>query len=574
MTSLAGEETAERKAVFGRCALIETEIRGAHWLVIEEQVKGASPGQEEGIYIAEKKSRFSFSRRGRLARRKTTAKKKVPAEEPYNREQSSTPMSKIGAEQHAKIQEAAAQLAKGQQPKGFKNHAQLRGNQDDALVKNNSNQTLQPAIISEAGPALKWATNFDKGDVQDSKEDVRAAYLNDKVAGTGRSGLLNPSSSALNISTSSTDALYLRRELSNRDLPALPKEKAAETRKNAKPSTPPPTTPPKYSSSANKTKHRPLVLDDKSKVDDAGHPALRGSDSPESTKSPGSVQVKSSAELRHEPRKLQKKEKEGGGFKKLFGRKKPAAAERSEAPAAEKHATKPPKFTPIVIPTATEAEPRAPTPEPASGYDSPPRSIKNEEPTFNEPTFDDHAPLKYSARDEARREALERLEADREFSRFDQGPLEDVPVFIPEETPESSHAAPSPVIKSSAFTSRIPAAAPVVPRAEKREAPSRLRAPVITAPSVTDNQSDVSEESSTIANPSDRWAQIRKNAAERAQRLNEEHSHGRNHSASARSDDGETSGEETIESRVARIKARVAELTGTVTLTPLLFVPG
>jgi hypothetical protein len=84
----------------------------------------------------------------------------------------------------------------------------------------------------------------------------------------------------------------------------------------------------------------------------------------------------------------------------------------------------------------------------------------------------------------------------------------------------------------------------------------------------------VSEESSTIANPSDRWAQIRKNAAERAQRLNEEHSHGRNHSASARSDDGETSGEETIESRVARIKARVAELTGTVTLTPLLFVPG
>jgi hypothetical protein len=62
--------------------------------------------------------------------------------------------------------------------------------------------------------------------------------------------------------------------------------------------------------------------------------------------------------------------------------------------------------------------------------------------------------------------------------------------------------------------------------------------------------------------PSDRWAQIRKNAAERAKRMNEDQQrHDRKHSQ-GRSDDGETSGEETIESRVARIKARVAELTG------------
>lgn len=35
------EETQERKAVFGRCALLETVIPGGRWLVIEEMVKGA-----------------------------------------------------------------------------------------------------------------------------------------------------------------------------------------------------------------------------------------------------------------------------------------------------------------------------------------------------------------------------------------------------------------------------------------------------------------------------------------------------------------------------------------------------
>jgi len=35
MSSLAGEETTPRKAVFGRCALVETTIQGAKWLVVE-----------------------------------------------------------------------------------------------------------------------------------------------------------------------------------------------------------------------------------------------------------------------------------------------------------------------------------------------------------------------------------------------------------------------------------------------------------------------------------------------------------------------------------------------------------
>jgi hypothetical protein len=76
---------------------------------------------------------------------------------------------------------------------------------------------------------------------------------------------------------------------------------------------------------------------------------------------------------------------------------------------------------------------------------------------------------------------------------------------------------------------------------------------------------DISEESVDLSQQNavaqDRWAQIRKDAAERAARLSEEQSR-RSQSQSARTDEGETSGEETIESRVARIKARVAELTG------------
>ena len=35
MSSLAGEETPPRKAVFGRCALVETTVQGAKWLVVE-----------------------------------------------------------------------------------------------------------------------------------------------------------------------------------------------------------------------------------------------------------------------------------------------------------------------------------------------------------------------------------------------------------------------------------------------------------------------------------------------------------------------------------------------------------
>jgi hypothetical protein len=65
----------------------------------------------------------------------------------------------------------------------------------------------------------------------------------------------------------------------------------------------------------------------------------------------------------------------------------------------------------------------------------------------------------------------------------------------------------------------------------------------------------------------DRWAQIKKNAAERAKVVPKASDEYTRSDARGSIDDGETSGEETIESRVARIKARVAELTGSIDTT-------
>lgn len=59
MTSLAGEETAERKAAFGRCVLVETTIPGGRWLVVEEMVKSAAATP------VKEKSKFGFTRSSR-----------------------------------------------------------------------------------------------------------------------------------------------------------------------------------------------------------------------------------------------------------------------------------------------------------------------------------------------------------------------------------------------------------------------------------------------------------------------------------------------------------------------------
>ncbi|TLD26291.1 hypothetical protein E2P81_ATG08103 [Venturia nashicola] len=580
MTSLAGEETPERKAVFGRCALIETQISGAHWFVIEEQIKGASPGQDEGVYLAEKKSRFSWTKRGRLGRRKTVVKKpdnKALTEEPYNRAATATPSSRIAPDQHRKIKETAARL-KDQNLKGGEN-AQRRGRMDDsASVKTNSVLTLQPAILSEAAPAMKWAKDFDK-------EAVRTAYLGDPVAGTGSSTNLaipRPYGASPNHGGSPTS---LRRELSNRELPSLPKEASEPAspvqRKPVKSPSPPATPPRAFSPDMSPEPEFPVALEEKPKLDNgAQHPAHRPSASPESTRKPSLDK--------------QNKTESSGGIKKFWGRKQKPSPSTPEKPApvvvetpSHKLQKSPGKSVPIQIPSYKE-----PTPEPSIAETSPAQSFTHQTP---DPY---HQNVQYPRGTSPRFDtstigSKEQQAADQEFSRFDQGPL-DAPAFVPEEiTPDQSVVAISPPTQSAPFKAPnrgIPdlgAPSPALEPAQHTPAPAPApahyhapskatsRIPVVpigrSAPGPRSPVSDSTSDDSADATPRDdktldRWAQIRKNAADRAQRLSEEQQSGRSRntsqSAKTDADEGDTSGEETIESRVARIKARVAELTG------------
>jgi hypothetical protein len=308
-------------------------------------------------------------------------------------------------------------------------------------------------------------------------------------------------------------------------------------------------------------------LDEKPKLDNGvQHPAHRSSASPESVRGPSM-----------DMSKKQNKPEASGGFKKFWGRnKKPSPATPEKAPAVtedghpHKLQKSPRKSVPIQIPSYKE-----PTPEPSIAETSPAHSLTQHAPDpYHQSSHIPRGPsLRY---DTSTIGSKEQQAADHEFSRFDQGPL-DAPAFAPEEiTPEHSVIAISPPAQSTQFSAPVRVAPE--PVAAPSKAPSRIPVVPISRPSAVpepkapaaDDASDDSVEAATPRDDKvlDRWAQIRKNAAERAQRISEEQQSGRSRSQSAKTDEGDTSGEETIESRVARIKARVAELTGSSSLPP------
>lgn len=552
MTSLASEEPAERKAVFGRCALIETDITsgGGRWLVMEEQVKGASPGPEEGAYIAEKKSRFTFRRKGGLTRRKSTGKKpQQPPKESYDRTAAGTPNSRttIGADQQAKIQAAAQELVQANEK------SQPRApnrTEDKAQSKTTSMLTIGTNIMNEASPAMQWAKQYDRG-------AIRAKYLGDTLAGTGRSMehlATIPSASALTPEGNGSltpRTPKLQRELSNRELPAIPKDDTglSTPRAHQEAISPPPLPP---STPTNQGASAAPGSDEKKSKD--RHPALRdySFDSSKemplkpSPESPRTERTKLKKEQALKKKAKPEKKGDGGGLKKLFTKKgKENRMSRTIQPQPRK-----------------EEHLRAETP------DSYAQAHVSEEPPAREPARAEPVLMPPEPQDDyqsdlSRVHTNEEREAAQAFNRFDQGPLNDVPAFVPTESPnpETEETAPTPpefprsrsqVPVSSPSRRPLPAESPIVSPVEPR-AP---RTDEVLSP--------------TVAPPTDRWAQIRKNAAERAQRMSEDQS-GPAPSASQKSavpsshgntDDGDTSGEETIESRVARIKARVAELTG------------
>lgn len=231
MTSLSGEEPNERKAVFGRCALIETSIMNGQWLIMEEQVQGASPEPMVGVQIVEKKSRFGFTKRGRG--KKTVDNKfalsppPVPALE---RTTSATPSKhSVAPDQHAKIKAAALALA--QKQNGHLDSPSRRGRgAEDAASKTTSAMTL--GLQNAAGPAMKWANSYDK-------KAVRAQYLGDDFSGKGdsRDDLTRQISYMSRVSAApstngqppalSPDSTVFPKDDLNRDLPALPQQENA-----------------------------------------------------------------------------------------------------------------------------------------------------------------------------------------------------------------------------------------------------------------------------------------------------------------------------------------------------------
>ena len=536
ISSLAGEEPTDRKGVFGRCALIETSIQGSTWLVIEEMVKGAAPEPEIGAYIAEKKSRFGFSKKSRLQRTMTKRAPSASKVEPYARNTEVSPLSKtsIGPDQHARIQAAAAALQQKQKQLDDDSAvSQRRARHQDAVsTKTNSVFTLQPVIMNEAAPAMQWANKYDKN-------AIRAAYLGNNFAGKGSATDLgtNGVSSATNGSitpvpqgkprsdsyNSPTQAGLPRNESylpQERDLPALPpetpKEQSHLNLNGQQFIQPPPlpenTAPPLPSMTAmhpsdravNEASEVPLpATNDNPLTDEPMSPHEN-----ELTKSPmrdspaNGLSPTSTPEIKR-PNRLRKTQR--GSFKGFFNKKPvPASPPKpvdSLAAAAARAAYPGPSMKPNYISSETNLGRRfsrsrkSLVASPAPVSDLPPAPEESSGPNFESSDMQYDPPQDYGqsqahlSRVDTDGQAnthqeLDNIDqGDRHFEpqqpvhTFNQGPMTDEPAFVPEDSPERSSTPAPEESEISSLSDDEPVPSP----------PTR-----------------------------DRWAQIRKNAAERA----------------------------------------------------------
>ena len=566
ISSLAGEEPTDRKGVFGRCALIETSIRGSSWLVIEEMVKGAAPEPDVGAYIAEKKSRFGFSKRSRIQRTMTKRGPPAPKVEPYSLGLQASAPSKIsiGNDQHARIQAAAAALQQKQKQHDteYSTSPRRAGNRDAMSTKTNSVFTLQPVIMSEAAPAIQWANKYDKS-------AIRAAYLGNNFAGKGSTTDLGPNalSTATNGSVTPVPKAVPRpvsynfpkqnehpleesKPTLDRDLPALPPETPKEQSMLTSPSqqaVQPPTLP--------ENKAPPLPSSDVVHPSDGD--VNEASDVPLPEEPP--LQKKSSRDFgangitppsSPDSRKANKLKKNNrGGLKGFFSKKSsPGAPQQpiaSDAVAAARAAYPGPQMRPNYTssqttlgrrlsrmrkPLAASSVP-APMMPPASEeqgemqyspeteYEEPQPSLSqgntNEQHLTDREIDHMHQNGNGVGQQEPERRYDQGLESDEHHEpeyKFDQGPMTEEPAFVPEDSPER-----------------------------------------FATPAAESEVSSLSEDAQTLFPPSkDRWAQIRKNAAERSAAQQSEEKP--RQSQAKETDDGESDVAEE-ESKVSRFYA-------------------
>jgi hypothetical protein len=518
ISSLSGDEPSARKAVFGRCALLETVIRDTKWLVLEEQVKGAAPEPEAGAQIVEKKRFFSFgSRKGKLNRRKSSAKKAFSIEESYKRPNNQAPHSKtsIGPDQHKRIQAAAAALQQKHREEAEAKESRIDP-KTDRYSKTNSVMTLQPAIVNEASQAMKWTKNYDKG-------AFRAAYLKDARAGTGAAeegfenhDELTPTATEEKPSTPSAPPAPTE------DAPAPPPKEAPVA--VATPLPPSPKLLPKKvvkvtTPEEEKTSTKPAVVEK----------PVESRESLDETKKlkkkNGNSAFKGMFSAKKKPEQQQPPMKNSGAKENSTVAAARAALEARQKAAQESTLVKKkplPKDAAVAMEPVTAESEKPSTPQQPEQRAEP----TTEPPTPTQPSSsfpENGAPPKTRRALEA--DALsrvgtnERNAADQEFSKFDQGPLVEQPAFIPQDSPVEA----------------LP---------QKPETPTNgngVRPESATSPESAGAQQD-------------RWKAIREAAAQRAAAVNGEHGPEHEHehetetttrtSQSERTDEGDTSGEE------------------------------
>lgn len=566
ISSLASEEPTSRKAVFGRCALIETVIHDGQWMVMEEQVKGAAPEPAAGAYIAEKKTFLGFTtKRGRLTRRRSGTKKSPLSPEPQF---GTNNRATLAPDQHAKIQQAAAELSRKKAAEDKEERSALaarRGRLPETVApsKTNSVFTIGPLIKDEASPALQWASQYDK-------KAIRAKYLGDSLAGKGSRELLTLPSNGVGLNRSASTLSVVSK---NKDLPAPPENNSrrpvVERSHSAEPVAIPAVVEPAP------VPMEPTVPVEVAAVNEAVEiplpPETPDLSEPKTVKHQPAKLRKSSDGKRASPEEKKTRGKTQPGpppvqqrsaIRRLFGRSKHQEAKEPEpsAPVGIKEEQDDPAI--VAARRALEGEPTVSSDNPTSPPLSPnhfnrlrtvPVAQPNAEPPQTPPMADSlpqdlapeseeqaglglqreptrQAPEPPHTRREDEYDQLSRVDtderehADREFSTFDQGPLLDQPAFVAPDTP--------------------PRSAFLTPAEELPRPPISIHSGRSYQPSensrIEEEDEGVSEMQQQI-NPSDRWAQIRKNAAERAARQEEPTTRSR---TETRTDDGDTSGEE------------------------------
>ncbi|KAF3124635.1 hypothetical protein TWF703_011241 [Orbilia oligospora] len=545
MTSLAPEETSARKAVFGRCAMFDTVIRGIKWVIVEEKVKGALKNtNNDEVFLATKKDK-KRTMRNRLIRRRSVDRKEIVPEKANGL--STTSLSQrplnLTPEQQQSIRQTAATLRQ-------RGHdlpvARPRPNPPDRpaekVLTTASVMTLQPTIMKEASPAMTWAKNYDK-------EAIRDAYLGGATSLAAVSQKSLPPAPAENGESHTQSPVR-----SPAQAPASPPHSPL----------PPTVAKPKLAPlKTGSTKPTPVIApvsrESLEIVSDKPQPPVPQPE-PEHHEEPApltQVISRTNASERAMSPELSDGEasKKVSKLRKLFGSTKPANR-RASVQVTPKN---------LAVPEKSDRRPSL-----RGKPNIPPISNGNNTTTAEPTAFESfqtarEAPV--SPKPIATRETtpaasiVEETAAKTEFSRFDQGPL-DAPAFVPEDSPE-----PSPV-RPNHSQSRFAASRehiPDVPAVDNRydvSPPSEADEPVKVHEAAPEPKEEVkvtppsSPQTSPVLEPvQDRWAQIKANAAARA-KANQAMGSPPKPTQSPPPVDAE----ESIESRVARIKARVAQL--------------